>query len=143
MHVVQRAILTLNVVIVLLYGLLFAYGVKAEKAINQWENVKTEQFMEKVVRMVQITEKDLLQYANSLNYTGVCSNIRVEKYQREEDITGENYFRMITSEEIQEEIINSEMIYFERGSMIKVIVYRTFGKQNTRNMYVKTVFGRG
>ena len=143
MHVVQRAILTLTVVIVLLYGLLFAYGVKAEKAINQWENVKTEQFMEKVVRTGQITEKDLLQYANSLNYTGVCSNIRVEKYQREEDITGEDYFRMITSEEVQEEIINFEKIYFERGSIIKVIVYRTFGKQNTQNMYVKTVFGRG
>ena len=143
MHVAQRAILTLTVVIVLLYGLLFAYGVKAEKAINQWENVKTEQFMEKVVRTGQITEKDFLQYANSLNYTGVCSNIRVEKYQREEDITGEDYFRMINSEEVQEEIINFEKIYFERGSIIKVIVYRTFGNQNTQNMYVKTVFGRG
>lgn len=142
MHILQRTILTWAVILVLLCGPLFIYKGRAENVITQWEVIKTEQFMEKAVRTGKITEDELSRYIKSLNYTGVRSEIRLEKYQKEEDLTGENYFRLIIAEDMQEEIENFEWIYFERGSIIVVNVYRTFGKSKTQNTYVKTVFGR-
>jgi len=141
-HIAQRTLLVTTVTVLFLSGIFFVYGYRAEKICEQWETLQTELFVEQAARTRKLTEEEYTSYVESLNYSGVRSEVRIEEYQKEEDVAGDIYFRLVSSEEIEEEFSNFGEIYFRPESIIKITVCRTFGKRNRINIYVKTVFRR-
>lgn len=142
MHIAQRMLLATTIMIVFLFGFFFIYGNKAEKLCGQWENLQTEQFMGQVNRLRKLTEDNYISYVASLNYSGVRSDVRIEIYQKEEDISGEIYYRLVSSEEIEEDLAGNGEVYFRPKGIIKITICRSFWKRNRKNIYAAAILGK-
>jgi len=142
-HSAQRTLLIIMIAMILLLGISEIHMEKSEKLKEQWETIQTEQFMRQVVRTGRLDKKEYIAYKESLNYSGVSTEVRIEEYQKEEDITGKIHFRLLSSQEIEREIFNSGEILFRAGSLIKITVFRNTGRKNSHKEYIETIERKG
>ena len=134
MRIAQRTLLTAMIGIVILL-VINVYENSVEKLRGQWEVLQIQRFMSKAVRNRKIEKLGYETCTTSLNYYGVGSELKIEEYRKEEDITSNSYYSLISFEEIREELFESGEFFFRPGSVIKVTVCRNTGKGGSRNEY--------
>lgn len=142
MQIVQRALLIMTMIIVLMVGTIVICREKEEKLQKQWECVQTERFLGKICRNGSISLDEYMEYNTTLNHAGTVSKIRIEEYQREQDITGRNYYYLVSWEELQDCFMKEGACDFKTESVIKISVEQKSMGQSMKNSYYGVIYGK-
>lgn len=142
MRIVQRTFLLLIVIFMLVIGIAHVYKEREKKEARQWESLLTELYLEKLCRSQRVTQEGYLRYVQSLNYGSTVSHIRIEQYQKEQDLKGKVYYYLISWEELQNRLFEEESALLLKDSVICITVERRSRKQSKVTKYYGIVTGR-
>jgi len=142
MRIVQRTFLLLVVIFMLVLGIAHVYKEREKKAARQWESLQTELYLEKLCRSQRVTREGYLRYVQSLNYGSTISHIRIEQYQKEQDLKEKVYYYLISWEELQNRLFEEESALLLKDSVICITVERRSRKQSKVTKYYGIVTGR-
>ena len=139
MQIIQRMLLVLLMIFGLGFGILLLNLEQEEKVQKQWEALQIERFVGKISRRGTCTYEEYLLCHEALNYSGNTSVIAIETYQKEEDMSGEKYYYMISWEEIQEMLYRNGRFDFDEESVIVVSVSRKNKMKSLETKYYNIV----
>lgn len=138
MQMMHRVTLVLIVVLVLLFGSM----VVSQEVIElqgQWEMIQTEKFLSKLCRTGQCTYEEYASYYNCLNYFGTETIIRMEEYQKEQDLDGKIYYYLVSWEEIRTFLLKKSSYMFQQESIIRITVQRKSRSRTVQCSYYDVV----
>ncbi len=142
MQVFQRMLLVIIIIVGLILSLMFPKLERAEKIAKQWETSQIERFVGKICRLGNCTYEEYLVCHRALNDTGNISGIEIEAYQKEKDMSGENYYYMTSWEEIREALYQKGKFTFSKESVVVINVKRKSKIKTVKNEYYDIVSGR-
>lgn len=138
MQIMHRVALVLMIVLVFSFGTMVA-GQEEIELQRQWEMIQTEKFLSKLCRTGQCTYEEYLSYYNGLNYFGMDSIIRLEEYQKEQDLDGKIYYYLVSWEELQTFFSKNSRYVFQQESIIRINVQRKSRGGNAQCSYYDVV----
>lgn len=137
MQTVQRMLLVLLASVCLVTGITVVFEKKWEKRYSQWENLKTEQFLQQICRTGSVSLAEYTDYGIGLSLMGAGFEIQIEEYQREQDLDGKSYYYLVTWEEVKSRLQEDGRYVFQRESVLKLVVNRErFGKTGKSEYYI-------
>lgn len=142
MQVVQRGVMLILAVLLLLSGKCAMLREHMKQQQEQWEEMQTERFLGKIAGTGACTYDDLIVYQESLQHSGAGQEIRLEEYRKEEALAGEEYWYLVTWEEILDVLIKEGRYEFQRGSALELNVRNSVGIGGMRRSYYEVVMGK-
>lgn len=143
MGILQRVLLTISVVGFLAAGSVLIFQEKETKLFRQWEQVKTEQFLQKICRTGVCTYEEYLLYLEALTRGGNDVKVTLEEYQKESSLaTEKRYYYLISWEELQERMLMEGRYEFRSGSVVVIQVNQKSKSGSLDKRYCDTVAGR-
>lgn len=135
MQIVQRSFLVVVLALCLTVGISFLYKEKEERSRTQWEQLQTEQFLNKLSRNGVCTYEEYLIFYMALNACGDVAKVRLEEYQKEKDRAGNSYWYLVSWEEILQTLLEEGEYYFQENSALELYVEWGTGKKNQGEYY--------
>ena len=142
MQVVQRMLLLLLIIVGLFFGMMMLKLEREEEIKKQWETSQVERFIGNICRRGNCTYEEYLLCHRALNYVGNTSEIAIEAYQKQKDMSGGHYYYMISWEEIREELYQEGEFVFPKESVVVVEVSRKSKYKAEESKYYDIVSGR-
>ena len=138
MQVIQRGLMIILGVLLLLGGVALVEEHK-EDLMKQWEEMQTERFLSRIATTGVCTYEDMVLYQDALKYSCADAEIRLEEYQKEMALSGEEYWYLITWEEILETLVKDGKYGFHHGSALELCI-RDYAE--TERKYCEVVTGK-
>lgn len=142
MHIAQRTLFALIVVVILLQGAGTLFNKQEERLQNQWENIQTERFLQTIYRKGSLSLDEYCGYEAALNTGGGNSEIRMEVYREETDLKGQSYYYMISWEELKKFLLDGSEMIFSEGNVVKIEIKRRTRGSEQKNCYYKLIAER-
>ena len=124
MRVIQRYALLFGIFLILVPFVGFLSKEVTDCLVEKQENVYMERFVSKICRTGSITYEEYLLFHKALSQRGNQIEIRIDEYQREQDLEGKNYYPPVIWEELWKVLQVEKMYYFAEDSIVKVVVNR-------------------
>ena len=84
--------------------------------------VQVERFASKVCGTGKVTYEEYILFYRALSHNGKRLEIRMEEYQREEDLEGKGYYSLVSNKELGAVLCEEKAYYFAKDSIVKIIV---------------------
>lgn len=142
MRIMQRLILILSLGVFFVFGMAWNNQRMAVKLQKQWENKNVDTMLKKICRTGMISLRDYVVLRESLASKITIAEIKVEEYQKEQDLDGNFFYYLITWQELGEWLLAEEQYFFQTDSVIKITVDCMVQGQQIENTYYGKIEGK-
>lgn len=140
MHVAQRMLLTVTIIITTMLLIAVMNNNKEDRIMDQWERIRTEAFLQHIIRNQELSLNEYLHYAEAVKHLDGTTEVILEIYRKEWDMDGNVYYFLISQEEILDYLIKENSVFFKEQSIISVKIHRN--RRGTINAYNAIVSGK-
>ena len=135
MKIVQRLILILAVSVFCAFGMAWNNRQVTIKIQKQWENKNIDTMLKKICRTERISLQDDVVSWEELAFNSIIAEIKVEEYQKEQNLDGDSFYYLITWQELGECLLTEEQYFFRTDSVIKITVDCMVQGKHIKNTY--------
>lgn len=140
MRMMQRVVLVLVLIVGFMIGITEGYQRRKIRLQEQWGIVQTERLLQKICNTGKCSYEECYLFHTALHQCGIDAKIRIEEYQREQDMEGRVYYHLISWEELKLYLLQEACYKFAEESVVCVQVQTENGWKIERWREIKDDF---
>lgn len=137
MQIVQRVLLIAAVTFSVMLCCFCVSTNNIDKNVEQWEEMKVEQFMQRLNRNRSFSINEYKLLLKEVKYLDDTAKVILEIYEKEWDMKEQEYYYLVLQDEIQKKLENGNGMELEEGSIVKIMIQHNC----KRNLYYAVIPG--